>query len=284
MSDSLQRRKAETFAALHRADGCFVMPNAWDTGSAKMLAACGFPAIGTTSAGIACSLGRPDHSFSAGAARIDRETMIASVRAIAASIDVPLSADLEAGYGETPEDVAETMRRAIDAGAVGGNIEDYTGDRAQPLFEVSLAVERIKAAREAINRSGLPFVLVGRTDGCLVDQPEAVAESIRRANLYRLAGADCLFVPGISDAETIRRLVGEIDGPLNVVMGLTKSSLTVADLTALGVRRISIGASLARAMYLRIQRAGQEMMTTGTFTFADEQLPQEEVNRILLSR
>jgi 2-methylisocitrate lyase-like PEP mutase family enzyme len=279
-----QLEKARTFHRLHVTEGCFLMPNAWDIGSAKMLATAGFPAIATTSAGIAFSRGRPDHCFSPATACVERGEMMRCVRDIASSIAVPVNADLEAGYGEAPEDVAETLRLAIEAGAVGGNIEDYTGDRGRPLYEEGLAVERIAAARAAITRSGIPFVLVARTDAFLVGHADPFAESVRRANLYRRAGADCLFVPGVSDAETVGRLVRAIDGPLNIVMGLTGASLALSELHELGVRRVSIGASLARAVYFQIRSAAREMAEHGTFRFASQQIPQEELNRILLSQ
>jgi 2-methylisocitrate lyase-like PEP mutase family enzyme len=256
------------------------MPNAWDVGSARMLESVGFAALATTSAGIAFSMGRPDHLFCGADARVERDEMLARVRSIAESISLPLNADLEAGYGADPRGVATTIRRAIDCGADGANLEDYTGDRRVPMFESDAACERIRAAREAIDASGVAFVLVARTDAFLIGHPHAFAEAVRRANLYRQAGADCLFIPGPSDATTIRDLVREVDGPLTVVMGLGGNALSVAQLAELGVRRVSIGASLARAMYYRIREAAQEMATHGTFTYADKQMPQAELNTI----
>jgi len=274
------QEKARRFHDLHTSDGCFLMPNAWDAGSAKMLAAAGFAALATTSAGVAFSLGHPDHGFCSVDARIDRETMMERLESIANAVSAPLNADLEAGYGSSPGVVAETITKAIAAGAAGGNIEDYTGDRNDPLFETSLAVDRIRAIRGAIDRSGIPFVLTARTDCFLVGHPDAFAESVRRANLFREAGADCLFIPGVSDAASIGKLVKEINGPINIVMGLTGNALSLADLKALGVRRISIGGSLARAMYYHIQDAAREMMERGTFTYADKQIPQGQLNQI----
>ena len=277
---SSQHDKARRFHDLHTRPGCFLMPNAWDIGSARMLAAAGFAALATTSAGIAFSHGRPDHLFCAAPARIERDQMLASVGAIAASLPLPLNADLEAGYGTTPPEVASTIRAAIDCGAAGGNLEDYTGERAAPLFDIHLACERLRAARAAIDASGIPFVLVARTDVFLVGEPDPFAAAVRRANLYREAGADCLFIPGPSDAATIGALVKEVNGPLSVVMGLTGPALSVAQLTELGVRRISIGASLARSVYHLIQSAAREMATLGTFGYAATQVPQGELNRI----
>jgi 2-methylisocitrate lyase-like PEP mutase family enzyme len=275
-----QLEKAKRFKELHTREGCFLMPNAWDAGSAKMLATAGFSAIATTSAGVAFSMGRPDHGFCSADARVGRYSMLARVESMASAVAVPLNADLEAGYGMSPESVAETISKTIAAGAAGGNIEDFTGDKSNPLFESPLAVDRIRAAREAINQSGIPFVLTARADCYLVGHPDAFAESVRRANLFREAGADCLFVPGVSDSETIGRLVAEINGPINIVMGLTGNALSLADLKALGVRRISIGGSLARAMYYHIQQAAREMIEQGTFSYADKQIPQWELNQI----
>ena len=267
-----QIEKAERFRALHLVEGTFLMPNAWDAGSARMLAAAPFSALGTTSAGIAFSMGVPD-----GQSRVSRDAMIERIHAIADATDLPVSADLEAGYGETPEAVAVTVRASIQAGAVGGNIEDDTGDPGLLLYETNLAAARIHAAREAADATGVPYVLTARTDCYLVSHPNAFAEAVARANLYREAGADCLFVPGVRDADTIAALVREIQGPLNVVMGLTGSALSVKELETLGVRRISIGGSLARATFGLIRRAVREMAEKGSFSFADQQIPNGEL-------
>jgi 2-methylisocitrate lyase-like PEP mutase family enzyme len=262
----------EDFLEMHKR-GCFVLPNAWDVGSARILESVGFPAIATTSAGVAFSLGRPDHGFAAADARVGRDEMIRRVGEIAAAVSVPVSADLENGYGEQPETVAETIALAVAAGAAGGNIEDFTGSRAQPLYDISLAVERVAAARAAAPES---FVLVGRTDGLLVGQP--IDECVKRANAYLAAGADCAFVPGAADSETIGALARGIDGPLNVVMGLTGSALTLEELAALGVRRVTVGGSIARAMYRHLLDAARELATRGTFTYAQNQIPQATLN------
>jgi 2-methylisocitrate lyase-like PEP mutase family enzyme len=267
------------FLDMHQQDGCFIVPNAWDIGSAKMLEAAGFPALATTSAGIAFSLGRVDHGYAPQESRVDRDTMLERVRAMAAALRVPLSADLEAGYGASPDDVAETIARAIDGGAAGGNIEDFAGDEHRPLFDLELAVRRLRAAREAIDRSGVPFVLVGRTDSLLVN-PGSIDECVRRGNAFREAGADCVFVPGATDPQTISTLVREIDAPLNVVVGLSGNRMSLAELEKLGVRRVTIGGSLARATYHLIRRAAEEMMSIGTFTFADDQVAHGELNEI----
>jgi 2-methylisocitrate lyase-like PEP mutase family enzyme len=268
-----------TFVELHR-EGCFLLPNAWDVGSARILESAGFPAVATTSAGVAFSLGRPDHNFFAEhpQGRVDRETMMRRVREIVDEVTVPVSADLEEGYGEKPETVAATISMALAAGAAGGNIEDFTGDRARPLFDPALAVDRIQAARAA---AGDSFVLVGRTDVLLVGG--SLDESIRRANAYLAAGAHCAFVPGASDATTIRTLVRELDGPLNVVMGLTGNALALDDLRELGVRRVTVGGSIARAMYRHLLNAARELAEQGTFSYADNQLAQDDLNDLFAS-
>ncbi|MEU0946219.1 isocitrate lyase/phosphoenolpyruvate mutase family protein [Streptomyces canus] len=276
--DTDSRAKAQRFADLHR-EGCFLLPNAWDVGSARILEAAGFPAVATTSAGVAFSLGRPDHDFFAEQPpedRVDRETMLGRVREIAGGLAVPLSADLEDGYGESPETVAGTIAKTLAAGAAGGNIEDFTGDRTRPLYDHKLSVERVRAARETLAADGEPFVLVGRTDALLVGG--TLDEAVQRANAYLEAGADCAFVPGAADAETIGTLVREIDGPLNVVMGLTGNALSLDDLRALGVRRVTVGGSIARAMYRRLLDAARELADLGTFSYAAEQLSQTELN------
>ncbi len=277
------KAKANMFLKMHEADGCFLMPNAWDAGSAKMLVHSGFGAIGTTSAGVAFALGRPDNVYCSPEARVSRQAMLAEIQSVTQSVSVPVNADLEGGYGDSPEDVADCIKLAIEAGAMGGNIEDYTGIEAAPLYDLSLAVERIRAAREAIDASGVPFVLVARTDRLLAAAPDGFAEAVERANRYREAGADCLFAPGASDLPTVSSLVREINGPINVVMGLSGSDVSVAQLRDVGVRRISIGGSLARALYFRIQEAAREMLEEGTFAFAQNQVAQSELNKIFES-
>ncbi|MFI7065430.1 isocitrate lyase/phosphoenolpyruvate mutase family protein [Kribbella sp. NPDC050124] len=261
-----------TFRELH--NGFFVMPNAWDAGSAVVLADAGFAAIATTSAGIAFSLGKGDHTLPDGAPALSREDMFARVQEITAASAVPVNGDLEDGYGAAPEKVAETIRLAREAGLAGGNIEDYDG---RDLYDVELSVDRIVAAREA---AGPDFVLTARTDGQLLRTPTSLQDSIDRANRFHAAGADCLYVPGVNDLESIRTLVNELAGPLNVVLGLGTSTLTVPDLQAAGVTRISLGGSIARATLGLVRRAAQELLTTGTITFAADQIPQAELNEL----
>jgi 2-methylisocitrate lyase-like PEP mutase family enzyme len=261
-----------TFRELH--SGFFVMPNAWDAGSAVVLADAGFGAIATTSAGIAFSLGKGDHTLPDCAPALSRDDMFARVREITAASAVPVNGDLEDGYGASPEAVAETITLSREAGLAGGNIEDYNG---RELYDVELAVERIVAAREA---AGPDYALTARTDGQLLKAPTSLADSIDRANRFREAGADCLYVPGVNDLDSIRTLVREISGPLNVVLGLGTSTLTVADLQTAGVTRISLGGSIARAALGLVRRAAQELLTKGTIDFAAGQIPQAELNQL----
>jgi 2-methylisocitrate lyase-like PEP mutase family enzyme len=268
---------AATFSKMHDGRTGFVMPNAWDAGSAILLAGAGFAAIATTSAGIAFSLGKADHTIPEGATPVSRQDMFDRIRQITAAVNVPVNGDLEGGWGDTPEAVAETIRLAIDAGLAGGNIEDFAGG---DLYDESLATERIIAAREVIDASGTPFVLTARTDGLLIKPSVPLADLIRRANRFRQAGADCLYIPGVNDLETIATHVREIDGPVNVVIGLGASTLTVAELRSAGVARISLGGSIARAALGFIRESARELLDRGTLNFVDRQIPQGELNTI----
>ena len=275
-----QTDKGGVFKDLHLADGIFVMPNAWNAGSACMLEAAGFPAVGTTSAGIAFCLGLPDYEGA-----LTREAALEETCRIAGAIRIPVSVDAENGYGHTPEEVAETIRRSADMGVVGASIEDYaaaygTGD----LYDRVLSVERIEAAATAAASLPFPFTLTARAECYLMGHPKPFEESVVRVNLYREAGADCLYVPGIRDAGTIGRLVKEADGPVNVVMGLGGSPLSVRQLEDLGVKRVSIGGSLARATFGLIRRAAEEMRDNGTFTYSEDQVPNGELCQFFAGR
>ena len=274
-----QTEKGARFAQSHLEPGIIVLPNAWDVGSAVMMAEAGFSAIATTSAGIAFALGFPDGQ------RISRDRMLESVAQIVAAVPVPVTADLEAGYGPRPEDVASTVRGALNVGAVGCNIEDSSGNADSPLFDIELACDRIRAGAEAARSSNVAFVLNARVDPYLGPGLDAAnfTEAVKRANAYRVAGADCLFVLGPMDGETIGRLVREIDGPLNVLgaRGGVSSSLSVSDLERLGVKRVSLGGSLATAAFGCVQRALQELHESGTFTYARTALSHSEVNAVM---
>jgi 2-methylisocitrate lyase-like PEP mutase family enzyme len=250
-------QRAAALLALHSGPG-FVIPNAWDAGSARILEHVGFPAIATTSAGIAWGCGVPDGGA------LDLDTMLEHVGRIVAAVGVPVTADLESGYGESPDDVGRTVARAAELGAVGGNLEDQVGGR---LFGIDEAAERIAAAR-AVAPTGT-FVVNARTDAYLSDRSgEVFAETVARATRYVEAGADCVFVPGVDDQDTIRRLAAEIPAPLNLVAGLS-NVIDAPTLFSLGVKRISLGGSLARASLSALERAGRELLDTGTLGFLD---------------
>lgn len=271
--------EAQTFKTLHQTPGGFVMPNAWDAGTAILMAQAGFKAIATTSAGIAFSLGRPDYAVADPSRAVSREQMFARIREIVDAVSVPVNGDLEAGYGDRPEDVADTIRLAIEAGLAGGNIEDRD-PKSTALFDEALAIERIKAARQAIDATGIPFVLTARIDSFLVSAPNALESAIRRANLYRKAGADCLYGPGPTDTETVSTLAREIDGPLNVVIGLGNSTARPQALLAAGVQRISLGGSIARSALAYVRDCMSELQSKGSMTFAANQIPQSELNTL----
>ena len=250
--------RADTLLALHAGPG-FVLPNAWDAGSARILERVGFPAIATTSAGIAWSCGVPDGGA------MDRDTMLEHVGRIVAAVGVPVTADLEAGYGDTADDVGRTVARALDLGVVGANIED--ADRGG-LFGIDEGADRIAAARAVAPRG--TFVLNARTDTYFAGTTgDVFAETVERAVRYVEAGADCVFVPGVVEADTIRRLAAAIPGPLNVVAGLA-NTIDAPTLFRLGVTRVSLGGSLARAALSMVERAGQELLDSGTLGFLDD--------------
>jgi len=278
MNREFQIDLGRRFRRLHES-GTFLMPNAWDAGSALLLETAGFEAVGTTSAGIAYALGKAD---AAGALTMD-EAMDETAR-IAGAVSVPVNVDAENGYGASPEAVGECVRRCIDAGAVGAGIEDYTWDPSHPLYDRTLAVERIRAAREAADASGMPFVLTARAECYLYRVPNAFAESVARSNLYREAGADLLYTPGVRDRDEVAALVREIDGPLNFVIGKGMADYTLEELGELGIRRVSIGGSLMRAAFAFAERAAAEMKERGSFTWAADQLGPADFERLFASR
>lgn len=237
-----------------------------------MLESSGFQAIGTTSAGIAFCLGLPDYQGA-----LSRDAALEETRRISMAVDVPVSADAENGYGHEPGEVAESIRLFAGAGAVGASIEDFAASFGGALYDRSHAVDRVRAAKEAAESLGFPFTLTARAECYLVNHPDAFNESVIRANMYREAGADCLFVPGVKDAETIASLASEIDGPINVVMGLSGKPMSVNQLADLGVRRVSIGGSLARAALGLIRRSAEEIQQHGTFNYAQHQIPDNEL-------
>jgi 2-methylisocitrate lyase-like PEP mutase family enzyme len=271
--------RGRAFLGLHRANRGFIMPNAWDPGSAIVLASQGFQAIGTSSAGIAFSLGRPDYNVRDSRFAVGRDEMLAAIRKIADAVALPVNADLEAGYADAPEGVAETVRLAIDAGAAGGNIEDTDAARGT-LFDEDLAVERIAAARAAIDAAGGGFVLNARTDAFLLFGAEAMDVAVRRANRFIAAGADCVFTPGVTDLSRVRTLAREVAGPLNIVIGLNESAASAFSLIEAGARRISTGGSIARSVLALVQRSAAELREHGTVSYAASQIPQRELNTL----
>ena len=278
MTRLTQADAAAAFLALHWTKPGFILPNAWDAGSAILLVAQGFPAIATTSGGIAFSLGKPDYHMGDPRLGVSREEMFARIRQIVAAARVPVSADLEAGYGDAPEAVADTIRLAIETGLAGGNIEDRVPGEPR-LYDEELAVARIRAARAAIAAKGTGFVLNARTDALLM-MPDGLATAIRRANLYREAGADCVFVPGPADLGAVRTLLQEIASPLNVVAGLGNAVLAPKALLAAGVQRVTTGASIARAALNFVRAAAIELRQHGTIGYAAQQIPQGELNAL----
>lgn len=269
------KAKAERFHALHTAPALLVLPNAWDSASAVLFEEAGFPAIATTSAGVAFCRGYRDGE------QIPRDEMLDEVARIAARVDIPVTADLEAGYGTDPEDVAETVRRAIEAGVVGCNIEDGAIGGDEPMLDFQLSVERILAARETADAADVPFVINARTDGFLRigTGGKVLDETVRRANACYEAGARSLFVPGVFDGQTIGRLAREIAGPINILAGPKTPS--VAELEALGVARLSVGGGIARAAYTVTREAAEELRDSGTFGFTEDTYSNAELNALL---
>jgi 2-methylisocitrate lyase-like PEP mutase family enzyme len=271
-----QKLKAETFRKLHRAARILVLPNTWDVASSRIVEDAGFEAIATSSAGIAFSLGYPDGQ------RISRSEMIAAVARIAHAVRIPVSADVEAGYGDRAEDAAQTAAAVIEADAVGMNLEDSRDDAAHPLIDLTLAVEKIKAVREAASAAGVPIVLNARTDVYLaqVGKPESrYDETVRRLSAYRDAGADCLFAPGVRDASTIGRLVRDLNAPLNILAG--PGLPPVPELQKLGVARVSLGSGPMRATLGLLARMAEELKTSGTYEAMNGAPTHAEVNRMM---
>ena len=275
MTIDLSTRRA-SFRALHQA-GCFVIPNPWDAGSARYLEHLGFPALATTSAGFAFSQGLPDSGDGSAAAR-DRS--LAHIASITAAVDLPVSADFMSGFGLDPEDVAESVTRCIATGVAGLSIEDATGDPASPLFELPIAVERVRAARQAIDRSGDDVLLTARAECYLVGHPDPFRESLRRLEAYSEAGADVLFAPGPHEPVEIKALVDAIrPKPFNLLVA-HDMGLTVDEIAALGVRRISVGGALALAAWTGFMSAAQSLKSNGSFAGFARLVPYSDMNEL----
>ncbi|MEX0306116.1 MAG: oxaloacetate decarboxylase [Ruegeria sp.] len=270
---SVQRAKFQSFKDLHTQEGAFVIPNPWDAGSARLLESLGFEALATTSAGYAFSKGKRD-SFAA----LGRDEILENAAEIVAATDLPVSADLEDGFGIAPETCAQTIRMAHRTGLVGGSIEDATGDPDAPIYDLSLATERIQAAADAAK--DLPFLLTARAENFLWGRTD-LANTINRLQAFSEAGADVLYAPGLPDIEAIRTVCAEVDKPVNVVMGLTGPRYSVAELSQAGVCRVSVGGSFARAAMGALMRAAEEVKTHGSFEYSEDAMPGSEISKLM---
>lgn len=266
-----QAAKAHAFRALHERQKLFVIPNPWDGASAKLLASQGFEALTTTSAGLAFVLGKPDGG-------VTREESLWNAKLIVDSVDLPVAADLENGFGHRPDDAADAIRAAAAIGLVGGSIEDATGDPSNPIYDFGLAVERVAAAVEAARALDFPFTFVARAENYLHGRKD-LDDTLKRLQAYEKAGADVLFAPGLPGIEAIRTVVGSVGKPLNVVQ--SAGGIPLAELEAAGVRRVSLGGGLARVALTALKRAGEEIRTTGTFGFADDIVTTAWVNELM---
>jgi 2-methylisocitrate lyase-like PEP mutase family enzyme len=270
-----QMEKGVRFRALHEGPGAFIIPNPWDAGTARLLASVGFSALTTTSAGLAFTLGRRD-----GARLVSREETLANAKAIADAVDLPVAADLENGFSDAPDAVAETVRRAgLEAGLVGGSIEDATGDAQRPIYDLTHAVERVAAAVEAARALPFAFVLVARAENYLHGRPD-LDDTIRRLQAYEAAGADALYVPGLTRVDELRRVCASVGKPVNALAGLRGAGFSVRELEEAGVRRISVGSLLHRTAWGALLAAAREMANAGTFTFADQAMTFADASRM----
>lgn len=276
MADADDRVK--TFRQLHADPGCFIIPNPWDAGSARILELLGFKALATTSAGLAFSLAKAD-----GCNAVPRDAALANAVRIIGATGLPVAADLENGYGAAPEACAETIRQAIAIGLSGGSIEDSTGEDGEAIFDIGAATDRVRAAVEAARGSGRDFVLTARAENFLHGRRD-LHDTITRLQAYQEAGADVLFAPGLRTADEIRAVTSSVDRPVNVIMGLKDVHFSVSELAELGVKRISVGSSLARAAIGAFMTAAREMADSGTFTFGDSAMPHADVNRLFMPK
>ena len=268
-----QNEKAVRFRALHDGPGAFVIPNPWDAGSARLLAGLGFQALATSSAASAAALGRRDGGLT-------RDEALAHARVIVDATDLPVSADLEKGFGDAPEVVAETIRLAAEAGLVGCTIEDATGNQDNPLYEVSLAVERIAAAAQAARRLLFPFVLTARAHNFLYATP-SLDDTIHRLQAFEKAGADVLFAPGLPDLAAVRAVCAAVSKPVNFMAGIKGKSFSVGELALAGVRRVSLATSLYRAAMTGFLEAAREVKDAGQFGFLDQCVTTPEINKLM---
>ncbi len=268
-----QAEKAEQFQALHAAPGAFVIANAWDAGSARILTGLGFAALATSSGAAAGVLGRSD-------GKISRDELLANARAVVQASDLPVSADLEKGFGDTPEDAALTISRASEVGLVGGSIEDATGDPNNPLFDAGLARERIVAAVEAARTMPFPFMLTARAEGFLRGRPD-LEDVIRRLQAFEAAGADVLMAPGLPDLAAVRTVCSALSKPFNFMAGIKGRSFSVPELAQAGVKRISLATSLYRAAMTGLLHAAREVKERGTLGYVDTAMATPELNAFM---
>lgn len=268
-----QLAKANRFQELHQGPAAFVIPNPWDVGSARLLVGLGFPALATSSGASAAILGRRD-------GQVTRDEALAQAGAIAQAVTVPVSADLEKGFGDDPETVAETVRLAAEVGLVGCSIEDATGNPERPLFDFNVAVERVVAAAEAARRLPFPFTLTARTENFLWGNPD-LDDTIRRLQAFEAAGADVLFAPGLPDLEAVRAVCSAVSRPVNFMATIRGKSFSVAELAAAGVRRISLASSLYRAAMTGLLAAAQEVKEQGTFGYLEQTITVPELVRVM---
>ena len=264
-----QSEKAAQFRALHEAPGAFVIPNPWDGGSARILAALGFKALATSSGAQAGTLGRKD-------GKVTRDEALAHCRVIVNATDLPVAADLEKCFGDEPKVVAETIRLAAGVGLVGGSVEDATGDKQKPLFEHAQATERVAAAVEAARKVGFPFTLTARTESFLRGNPN-LDDVIKRLQAFEKAGADVLMAPGLPDLAAVRAVCGAVSKPVNFMVGIKGKSFTAAELAAAGVKRISLATSLYRAAMSGLLDAAREAKDAGTFGYVERGVPSAEL-------
>lgn len=270
-----QAETAAAFTELHRREGTFIIPNPWDVGSACLLAHAGFEALATSSAGYAFSIGKAD-------GQVGRDQTLAHAAEVVAATGLPISIDLENGFGDAPEDAAETIRLAAATGAVGGSIEDRSRRTDDPIYDRALAAERIRAAAEVVHSLPFPFMLTARAENYLVGKPD-LKDTIERLQMYQEAGANVLYAPGLTTRDEITTLINSVDRPVNVLMGIKGVQLTLADLTAMGVRRISVGSTLARVALGAFLRAAHEMKDEGTFGFIEDAADSRMINSIFAS-
>jgi 2-methylisocitrate lyase-like PEP mutase family enzyme len=268
-----QSDKATRFRALHQGPGAFVIPNPWDAGSARLLARLGFQALATSSGAAAGILGRRD-------GMVTRDEALMQARAIVAATDLPVSADLEKGFGDAPEVVAETIRLAAGVGLVGGSIEDATGDKATPLYDMAHATVRVAAAVQAARALPFPFTVTARAENFLRGHPN-LADTIMRLQAFEQAGADVLFAPGLPDLAAVREVCAAVTKPVNFMVGIPGKSFTVAELVAAGVRRISLATSLYRAAMGSLLTAAREVQAQGTFGYLDHAMTTSELNDLM---